>query len=200
MHRPTLLLPFFLLSACAAEPDIPAEPIAQSPTPVFDPAAFFTGPSRGEGRLKVIFDDTVPIAVRSSGRMEGAVLVLDQTIREGAKSPRERQWRLRRTGSGVWEGSLTDTVDTVRAEVEGNRLTIRYTMDDGMGVRQDLTLSDDGMRAYNSLHVRYLGLTVARLEELIARLPTADEAATEASETETSGNPGAESEALAPNG
>ena len=192
MHRPTLLLSFFLLSACVASPDIPAEPIAQAATPVFDPTAFFTGPSRGEGRLKVVFDDTVPIAVRSSGRMEGAVLVLDQTIREGDKPPRTRQWRLRRTGPGVWEGSLTDAVDTVRAGVEGNRLTIRYTMDDGMDVRQDLTLSPDGQRAYNSLRVHYVGLTVARLEELITRLPAADDAATEAS--------GTDKEALVPNG
>lgn len=137
----------------------------------FDPFVFFLGRSRGEGRLQKLFSDPVTVQVRSSGRMEGAdMLILDQSVTEGDKPKRQRQWRLSRTAPGLYEGTLSDATDTVRADIrEDGTLRIRYTMKDGFTVRQILTLNPGGQSADNRMTIRKFGLIVARLDERIER-------------------------------
>lgn len=180
--RAALLAPLALmLGACVSTPDS-AAPVALAEAPRFDPFTFFAGESRGEGVLAKVLSDPVPVRVESRGRIEvearpGAswaepprkVLVLGQTIREGDKLPRQRQWRLVEIAPGRYEGTLSDAIGPVSARSEGNRLTITFTMQGGFAVRQDLTLSPDGTRAANVMRVSKLGLTVAVLSEDIVR-------------------------------
>lgn len=131
---------------------------------------FFSGPTRGEGQLKVLLRAHVPVAVRGSGRMEGDTLVLDQSVTEGAKPPRTRQWRLRRIATDRYEGTLTDARGPVTGEVNGNRLHLSFTTDKGIKVQQWLTLAADGRSADNRLEARKFGLKVATLVERITRI------------------------------
>ncbi|AUX69049.1 hypothetical protein CHX26_05625 [Porphyrobacter sp. HT-58-2] len=177
-----LLAPLALLpGGCVSTPDA-ATPIAQAETPRFDPFVFFLGPSRGEGVLDKVLSDPVAVAVESRGRImiarhhqaswdapDTRLLVLDQTVREEGKPPRERQWRLTEIAPGRYEGSLTDAIGPVTGRAEGNRLVLEYRMEGSFKVRQELTLSEDGTRAHNVLKVSQLGVTVAVLVEDIVR-------------------------------
>jgi hypothetical protein len=169
------------LAACVSTPET-APVIARAEVPRFDPFVFFLGESRGTATLKKALSDPVPVTVESRGRIviepqtESAwaapptrVLVLDQTVTEGDKKPRERQWRLIEVAPGYYEGTLTDAIGPVRGRSEGNRLVLEYRMKGSFSVRQELTLSQDGQRAYNVLKVSQLGVTVAVLAEQIVR-------------------------------
>lgn len=139
-------------------------------TPTFDPMRFFNGQTRGDGQLKVVLRAHVPISVRGSGRMEGETLVLDQAVTEGTKPPRTRQWRLRRTSTDRYAGTLTDARGPVTGEVDGNRLHLSFTTDKGIKVQQWLTLAANGRSADNRLEARKFGLKVATLVERITRI------------------------------
>ncbi|OBV11643.1 DUF3833 family protein [Erythrobacter dokdonensis] len=177
-----LLAPLALLpGACVSTPEA-AAPIARAEAPRFDPFVFFLGASRGEGTLDKVLSDPVTVRVESRGRIEiephheaswdaadTRVLVLDQTVTEGDKRPRKRQWRLIEIAPGYYEGSLTDAIGKVTGRSEGNRLVLEYRMKGGFQVRQELTLWEDGRRAANVLKVSHLGVTVAVLAEEIVR-------------------------------
>lgn len=171
------------LAACVSTPENPA-PLARAEAPRFDPFTFFAGESRGSGTLDKVLSDPVPVTVASRGRIvteaetgsswavpPRRVLVLDQTVTEGDKPPRERQWRLVEVAPGRYEGTLTDAIGPVRGEARGNLLVLEYTMEGSFKVRQELTLAPDGMRADNVLKVSQLGITVAVLAEDIRKTP-----------------------------
>ncbi|MFN3864917.1 MAG: DUF3833 family protein [Erythrobacter sp.] len=180
--RAAFLAPLALmLTACVSLPER-AAPLALADRPRFDPFTFFVGESRGEGVLDKVLSDPVPVRVESRGRIAverrpgsswaeppSTMLVLDQTIREGDKPPRARQWKLVEIAPGRYEGTLTDAIGPVRGETRGNLLVLEYMMEGGFRVRQELTLSPDAMRADNVLKVSQLGITVAVLAEAIRK-------------------------------
>lgn len=159
------------LTACASPPPLPAPPIAAAAQPRFDAIAFFAGRSEGKGRLAKAFSATVPTRVESRGTVTDGVLHLVQTIHEGAKPARTREWAIREDRPGHYTGTLSDAAGPVTGETLGNRLHLAFTMKKGgLPTEQWLTLSPDGRRAYNVLTVRKFGLTVAVLSEDIRRL------------------------------
>jgi len=172
-----------LLAACVATPQI-AAPVMLADAPRFDPITFFVGTSEGTGTMTKIASDPIPVRVTSSGRIEvearreaswaappRRVLVLDQVVREGDKPPRKRQWRLRESAPGRYEGTLSDAISPVEARAEGNQLVITFTIKGGFKVDQELTLSADGQRAANVMTVSQLGIKVAVLAEDIRKTP-----------------------------
>ena len=151
------------LAGCTAP--APAEP------PTFDPLVFFTGPSRGEGTLKVLTKPSVPIRVESEGRPDGkGGLILEQTIREGSKPPRQRRWVLRQTSPTTMSGTITDNPGTVTGRLDGNRMLLKYTMKGGLKTDQVLTLRPDGRSLDNRMTVRKFGIPVAHVKEVITKL------------------------------
>lgn len=157
------------LGSCATTPANYAPPSAAA-EPRFDALAFFAGQSRGRGELSKVFSKTVPVRVQSEGVIEAdGSLTLVQRIEEGEKPPRTRQWTIREAAPGRYQGTLTDASGAVEGESEGNRLTLRYPMEGGFKVKQVLTLSTGGERAYNVLKVSKWGVTVAVLAEEIVR-------------------------------
>ena len=157
-----LLIAAALLSAC----DRPAPAAA----PAFDPLIFFTGPSRGEGTLKVLARSTVTIRVESVGRPDGnGGITLDQTIREGSKPPRQRRWVLRRTSPTTFTGTITDNPGPVRGRLERGRLVLDYAMKGGLKAHQVLTPQPGGRSLVNRMTVRKFGVPVAHVNEVITR-------------------------------
>lgn len=155
------------LAGCATTVQLPADPDA-----AFDPVAFFTARSQGQGRLHQLFSSPKRLQVESLGQPDGrGGLVLTQAIRQGAKAPRTRTWTMWRVGPNRFTGTLTDAVGPVSVTTSGPRATIRYPMKGGLQVQQQLALQRDGRTLLNHLEVRKWGVRVARVEETIRRLP-----------------------------
>jgi len=146
----------------------PAPLAAQAPR-TFDPVAFFTGRTSGQGFLKKVFSARQATRVTGAGHVEGGTLVLDQRVAIAGEPTRTRQWRLRQVGPARWSGTLSDAKGPVVASAAGPVLTIAYTSDQGMGVAQTVTLAPDGRSARNRMRIRKLGVTVATIDETIVR-------------------------------
>jgi hypothetical protein len=144
---------------------------AAAAPPAFDPFAFFTGTSRGEGTLKMLAKPRVPLRVESHGRSDGnGGLILDQTIHQGDKPARQRRWVLHPTSATTVSGTISGNPGMVSGRLDGNRLVLRYAMKDGLKVRQVLTIRPDGRSVVNRVTVRKLGLAVAHVDEVITKV------------------------------
>lgn len=135
----------------------------------FDPVAFFTGRTVGEGQLKKVFSSAQTTHAVGHGYVKGGDLVLDQTIDIEGEPSRERQWRLHKVGPGHWSGTLTDAKGPVEVTVEGPVMRVRYTSNDNMAVSQAITLGPEGQRAHNVMKIKKLGITFATIDETITR-------------------------------
>ena len=156
-----------MLAGCA--PSSPVAPV-RGVGPAFDPVAFFSGRTRGEGRLTVAFAGARPVRVESRGTAEAdGGVVLDQSVREGDRPVRRRQWRLRPLGAGRWAGTLSDAGGPVTGEVTGHRLHLRFRLKSGLRAEQWLELQAGGRTALNRMVVTKWGVPVARLTETITR-------------------------------
>ena len=164
--RVIIFLAALCLAGCAEASDLPADALAR-----FDPISFFTGRSHGDASLRKLMSSDVRVQVDSVGRSDGqGGLILDQTIREGAKPARQRRWVMRPVAPNRFTGTLTDAVGPVEVTIAGPRANIRYRMKSGLDVEQQLALQSDGRTLLNVLIVKKLGVRVARLTETIRKL------------------------------
>jgi hypothetical protein len=158
----TLLLPLALIA--------PLPAAAQAQAPAFDPIAFFTGATRGTGRLKVALKPGEAIDVRGAGRVEpDGTLVLRQTVERHGRDPERREWRIRQTALGRYTGTLSSATGPVDGRIEKGRLKLSYKMKGGLSATQWLTAAADGQSAQNRMTVRRLGVPVATINETIRR-------------------------------
>ena len=140
-------------------------------SPIFDPLKFFAGKTEGRGEIKKIFSSPIPLSVHGRGTVdEEGILTLDQEVVEGGKLPRKRRWRIRRIGSNIFGGSLSDAKGPVTITVDGNRMHIAFIMDGGFPVDQYIFLAADQQSAKNIMVVKKLGMRVAVLKEEIVKI------------------------------
>lgn len=163
----------FLLTAplliAAFAPAAPAQ--APDATAGFDAIQFFEGRTEGEGVLKVALRPPTAIRVQSRGRIEpDGTLSVRQTVSQGGKPARTREWRIREVSPGRYAGTLTDATSPVVGEAVGNRLRLRFRMKGGLDAEQWLTLAPGGRSVHNVMRIRKFGLTVASLDETIRKL------------------------------
>ena len=157
---------FLALAACAAA----APPEAQQAGPAFDPIAFFSGASHGDGRLDQIMKGTRTITVDSDGRPEAdGSLTLTQRIVTQGDAPRTRLWKLKQVAPGRYSGSLTDASGPVETIAIGRAIRIRYPMKGGLKVEQWLVALPGGRALDNRLTVTKWGIKVASLHERITK-------------------------------
>ena len=143
---------------------------AQASAARFDPVAFFTGPTTSEGTLSQIFSSDKPTRVTTFGvRQANGGMVLEQDVRIGDQPVRHRVWRLRETSPGRYSGSISDAATDVTGTLQGNTLTLTYTMDNNLGVHQVITAEPGGQSAKNVMRIKRFGITVARLRETIRK-------------------------------
>lgn len=138
--------------------------------PSFDPLRFFAGRTEGQGRLRIAFHRARAIRVHGRGRVSGGELTLDQTVEEAGTPPRTRAWRIAAVAPGRYAGTLTDARGPVTAEAADATLRLRYKTAGGVSIEQRLRLAPDGRSATNRLIARKLGITVARLDEVIRKI------------------------------
>lgn len=143
---------------------------AQNTARTFDPAAFFTGRTTSEGTLSQIFASTKTTRVSTFGtRQRNGDMVLDQQVQIGDEPVRNRTWRLRETSPGRYSGTISDAADDLEGTLSGDTLTLTYTMDNNLGVHQEITVNPGGQSARNVMRIKRFGITVARLRETIVR-------------------------------
>jgi hypothetical protein len=143
---------------------------AQATTRTFDPVAFFTGRTVGTGTLKKALSRAQATRVVGNGTMRSdGVFVLDQSVDIEGDPHRNRQWRLRETGPGRYEGTISDAKGNVVATVTGNRMRVRYTLKDGFAVDQTLVAAADGRSVHDTMKLRKLGIVAATLDETIRK-------------------------------
>lgn len=139
--------------------------------PELRPETFFAGETIGRGVIQTLGGrPSRTFEVRSTGRVSGGVIRVDQVIRYGDGKIDRRSWRLRRTGPNSYAGTLSGAAGPIRAEVAGNALRLRYLLrHPAVRMEQWLHLQPDGRTVLNQGTVRALGFVVARLSEQIVR-------------------------------
>ena len=136
----------------------------------FDPVAFFTGASHGEGRLKEALKRERRVTTDSIGHAEkDGLLVLTQKMQIEGEPLRIRRWRLRQVGPDRYTGTLTDATGPVEAQVSGRSIRIRYPMKGGLKVESRLVPLPGGRAFDNQTKVTKWGMTVATLTERIEK-------------------------------
>ena len=166
MMRGSALVALLALAACTAA----APPEASEPGPAFDPVAFFTGPSHGDGQLDQIMKSVRTVTVDSVGKPEAnGSLTLTQRIAMQGDPPRTRVWKLKQIAPGRYAGSLTDASGPVETVAIGRALRIRYPMKGGLLVEQWLVALPGGRALVNRLTVTKWGMRVATLRERIEK-------------------------------
>ena len=142
---------------------------AQAPKP-FDPVAFFTGATHGEGRLKEALKKEKRVVVDSVGRTDrDGTLILEQKVAVEGEPVRHRRWRLRETRPRHFSGSISDSSSLVEAVVSGQSVRIRYTMKGGIKVNQLLVGHASGRSVDNRTTFTKWGMKVATLTERIEK-------------------------------
>ena len=146
-----------------------------TPTPTFDPVAFFTGHTHGEGTLDARFGSRRELSVEGNGfqNADGS-FQLDQTISFANGSVETRRWVLRRRDANSWTATLSDASGEVSAETSGNLFHLRYQIrSPRVFMEQWLYLQPDGRSVLNLAQVTVLGVPYARLSETITRTAAA---------------------------
>lgn len=137
----------------------------------FDPFAFFSGSTRGDGTLQVAMKGSEQFKVESRGRSDGKDgFVLDQVIHQGSKPPKQRRWFLREVSPNTLVGTISDSPGTVRGKIVGNSLMLNYPVKGGLRAEQVMTPDGSGKTVRNNIVVRKLGIVVARVREIIRKL------------------------------
>ena len=136
----------------------------------FDPITFFSGVTDSTGTLKQAFSAAKATHVTGFGAMRGnGVFVLDQTMIVTGAAAKNRQWQLHQISPGHFGGTISDAKGPVTIDVTGNRLLIRYTMNNGLKVESVLTIEQGGRTGRNLSTVRKWGMSVATLNETISK-------------------------------
>jgi hypothetical protein len=142
---------------------------ARAPTPSFVVDEVFAGRSEGTGELRLGVGRRRPFTVQSHGAVQpDGRFRLDQEVRFAGEAPRSRTWILWQTHAGRYSATLTDAAGPVTAQTIGNRLTLRYPLTRwGLVMHQTLTLRVDGRTVDNVCRIRFVGITVGQLSEVI---------------------------------
>ena len=136
----------------------------------FDPVDFFRGRTHGIGTLKPVLQKPKIIRVYSlCTEQKNGALLLTQTIHEPGKAPRTRTWRMRRDGSDLYSGTLSDAKGPVRVTVERGAIRIRYRDKDNLDFDQRLTPAGP-RQVSNRMTIKRFGIRVATHDEIIRKL------------------------------
>ena len=150
----------FLTVGAAAAPERPR----------LDLTEFFAGRTHADNDLKIVFHRTSKLIVDSVGRREGKNFVLVDTVHEGDKPVRTRKWVTNEVAPGHFTGTLTDATGPVDIVVNGDTATIRYVMQGGLNVVEQMQLHPDGRTLSNHVEAHRFGLQFAHVDGTIRKL------------------------------
>ena len=145
--------------------------------PTFDPVAYFTGHTHSRGVFENRSGDpSKRFATDCTGRLDGGVLVLDQTFTYEDGSRQQRHWRIRRVAAHRYEATANDVAGTGTGEAYGNAFHWEYTVALKPGnplfnvrLKQWMYLQADGRTMVNRGSVNKFGVQVAQITEQFRR-------------------------------
>jgi len=169
LRRSLCLVPLATVSACMTAPD---HARLEAPAPIFSPETFFAGRTEGRGVLVSVLARPRQVIVHGVGQVASdGTITVDQSVEQEGKPPRQRRWILRRAGTDRFEGTLTGARGPVVAQLRGNRMHIRFEMNDGLIAEQWIYLQPGGQTALNRMSITKFGMLVATLDETVRREP-----------------------------
>lgn len=127
-----------------------------------DPLRFFAGVTETDGTTKIVMHKAV--RTRSIGRGEiepDGSLLLVQRVEDEGRAPYVRRWEIRQTGTGRFQGSMSEATGPIAIEQVGARYRFTFRMKGNLSVEQWLTPLPGGLSASSSITVRKFGLPVA---------------------------------------
>jgi hypothetical protein len=156
--------------AAAAAIFLTASAAAAPVRPKLDLTEFFAGRTHADNDLKIVFHRASKLIVDSVGRREGKNFVLLDTVHEGDKPVRTRQWVTSEVAPGHFTGTLSDATGPVDIVVSGDTATIRYVMQGGLNIVEQMQLRADGRTLANHVEAHKFGLQFAHVDGTIRKL------------------------------
>jgi hypothetical protein len=138
---------------------------------IADPLRFWVGKTETVGTLKIIMKK--PFKTRSVGRGEmrpDGSLDLIQRVEDEGEAPRERRWRIRKTGPKRYVGTMTEAIGPVIIEEVDGRYRFRFKMKGNLSVEQWIMPNADGKSGRNKVTIKKLGMTVGHSEGTVRKL------------------------------
>lgn len=173
LHQPmkiTIVLAFAaIMTGCLSA--LPPT-VAIAPTPAFDPIAFFSGQTKGEGTLERRFGGSRKLSVQGRGTIgSDSALTLDQVITYADGGTETRRWVVTRVDPTHFNATLSDASGAVEAESDGNSFHLRYRIrSPHVYMEQWLVLSADRHSVENRAEVTVLGIPWYHLAERITKV------------------------------
>ncbi len=145
--------------------------------PFFDPIKFFAGKTSSSGVMEN--RRGVPMQVvttKTSGKVTGDILKVEQSIVLGNSPPQYRSWKLRKVDSHHYEATANDIVGIARGEAYGNTFHWIFTLALTPGnplknitMSQWMYLQPDGRTMINHSTLSKFGIVVAQVTEQFRR-------------------------------
>ena len=136
-----------------------------------EPLRFFEGNTVGESTVNVIFRKGYTSRTTGQGKINAdGSLDLVQRVEEDGRSPFQRRWHMKQSGTGRWSGTMTEAVGAVTVEQVGERFRFRFSMKDSVKVEQWLTPLPGGKVARNEATIRKHGFVVGHSKGVIRKV------------------------------
>ena len=167
LHRLTRSVGYLAILVCST----PVTAASSISSPVI-PQRFFVGSTIGDGTVRIALAPPRRTHVTGSGRLLfDRTLVLSQTVAIEDRPIRTREWHLREITPGRFAGTLSEASGPVTGEIVDGRLHLHYPMKGSVIADQWLTLEPDGRTVHNHSLITKFGIPVAKLDEIIRRVP-----------------------------
>ena len=136
----------------------------------FTPQNGLSGPSRGDGSLRLFLGRPRAFQVQSLGQSESdGSFTLKQTVTFEGKTPETRRWEIQEVTPLHYTGTLSNAAGTVSGHTIGRRLFLKYRITGPLVMHQTLELMPDGKTIDNVGRITLLGIQVGSVRETIRR-------------------------------
>ena len=161
--RIRLLLTSILLAQLAVLP-------AWAQQVLFTPQNGLSGPSHGDGSLRLFLGHPRAFHVHSLGQSESdGSFTLKQTVAFDGKETQTRLWDIQQVAPLHYTGTLSDAAGPVSGHTSGRRLLLKYRIKGPLVMHQTLELMPDGKTIENVGRITLFGIPVGSMHEKIRR-------------------------------
>ena len=136
-----------------------------------DPLRFFEGRTESLAVIKVAMKK--PFKSRAIGRgviKPDGSLDLVQRIEDEGEQPRERRWKIRKTGPGHYAGTMNEASGPVTIDEVDGKYRFRFRMAGSIAIEQWLIPAADGKSAASKVIIRKYGIHVGGSDGTVKRL------------------------------
>lgn len=136
-----------------------------------DPLRFFEGRTESSSTVKIVMKK--PFHSRAIGQGQitpDGTLILVQRVEDQGQQPKERRWKMHKTGPSSYSGTMSEAKGQVAVEEVDGKYRFRFRMDGNVAVEQWLIPSADGKSASSKVTIRKYGVVVGHSDGVIKKL------------------------------